>query len=135
MNEYLNFEFRAFEVIPTSCIHMFTICISSTCFIYFIFVCLWHCECVWKCSYLAWMHFLYFKNYLQQFWKAFQNAKICQKALAKAKHQFFAMQYFNFLASVFYSSEDYQELNMAKSKVLIFKIAGNWGTFANKIFG
>ena len=45
------------------------------------------------------------------------------------------MQYFNFLASVFYSSEDYQELNMAKSKVLIFKIAGNWGTFANKIFG
>ena len=29
--------------------------------------------------------------------------------------------------SVFYSSEDYQELNMAKSKVLVFKVAGNWG--------
>ena len=48
MNEYLNFRFRVFEVIPTSstCIHMFIICVSSTCFIYFIFVCLWHCECV-----------------------------------------------------------------------------------------
>ena len=31
--------------------------------------------------------------------------------------------------SVFYSFEDYQELNMAKSKVLVFKIAGNWGSF------
>ena len=31
--------------------------------------------------------------------------------------------------SVFYSSEDYRELNMAKSKVLVFKITGNWGSF------
>ena len=31
--------------------------------------------------------------------------------------------------SVFYSSEDYQELNMVKSKVLVFKIAGNWESF------
>ena len=31
--------------------------------------------------------------------------------------------------SVFYSSEDYQELNLAKSKVLVFKITGNWGSF------
>ena len=27
------------------------------------------------------------------------------------------------------TSDDYQELNMAKSKVLVFKIAGNWGGF------
>ena len=31
--------------------------------------------------------------------------------------------------SVFYASEDYQELNMVKSKVLVFKIAGNWESF------
>ena len=31
--------------------------------------------------------------------------------------------------SVFYSSEDYRELNMAKSKVLVFKIKGNWESF------
>ena len=31
--------------------------------------------------------------------------------------------------SVFYSSEDYRELNMAKSKVLVFKIKENWGSF------
>ena len=31
--------------------------------------------------------------------------------------------------SVSYSSEDYRELNMAKSKVLVFKITGNWGIF------
>ena len=31
--------------------------------------------------------------------------------------------------SVFYSSEDYQEFNMAKSKVTVFKIARNWGGF------
>ena len=31
--------------------------------------------------------------------------------------------------SVFYSSEDYRELNMAKSKVLVFKIEANWGCF------
>ena len=29
-------------------------------------------------------------------------------------------------ASVFYSSEDYQEFNMAKSKVIVLKIARNW---------
>ena len=31
--------------------------------------------------------------------------------------------------SVFNSSEDYQELNIAKSRVLVFKIAGNWRGF------
>ena len=31
--------------------------------------------------------------------------------------------------SVFYSSEDYQELNMAKSNVLVFKIEANSGCF------
>ena len=31
--------------------------------------------------------------------------------------------------SVFNSSEDYQELNIVKSRVLVFKIAGNWGGF------
>ena len=31
--------------------------------------------------------------------------------------------------SVSYSSEDYQDLNMAKSKVLVFKIEANWGSF------
>ena len=31
--------------------------------------------------------------------------------------------------SVFYSSEDYRELNIAKSKVLAFKIAGYWRGF------
>ena len=31
--------------------------------------------------------------------------------------------------SVFNSSEDYQELNIAKSRVLVFKIAGSWGGF------
>ena len=32
--------------------------------------------------------------------------------------------------SIFYYSEDYRELNMAKSKVLVFKIKGNWGSFS-----
>ena len=31
--------------------------------------------------------------------------------------------------SVFYSSENYQELNMAKSKILVFKTEANWGSF------
>ena len=35
-----------------------------------------------------------------------------------------------FFTSVFYSSEDYQEFNMAKSKLIAFiKIARNWGGF------
>ena len=38
--------------------------------------------------------------------------------------------------SVFYSSEDYRELNMAKSKLLVIKIKGNRKfSFANKILG
>ena len=45
-------EFRAFELTPTSstCIHTFIICVSSFCFILFIFVHVWYCECVIKCS-------------------------------------------------------------------------------------
>ena len=34
--------------------------------------------------------------------------------------------------SVFYPSEDYRELNMTKSKVLVFKIERNWGSFASQ---
>ena len=34
-----------------------------------------------------------------------------------------------YYCSFFYSSEDYQEFNMAKSKVLAFKIARNWQGF------
>ena len=33
----------------------------------------------------------------------------------------------------FYSGEDYQEFNMAKSKVIVSKIAENWGGFPLKI--
>ena len=40
-------------------------------------VCLCHCEYVIKCPYLTWMQLRFFKNHLQPFWNAFQNAKIC----------------------------------------------------------
>ena len=33
---------------------MFVICVSSSCFIRFESACFWYCECVIKCSYLAW---------------------------------------------------------------------------------
>ena len=57
--------------------------VSSSCFVLFVFVCLWHCECVIKCSYLAWMQCQYFKDHLQPFRSELQNAKICWEALAK----------------------------------------------------
>ena len=52
------------------------------------------------------------------------------KSLGKGKTLIYCDVIFRFYCySVFYSSEDYQQLNMAKSKVLAFKIAGNWGGF------
>ena len=52
------------------------------------------------------------------------------KSLGKGKTLISCDVIFRFSCySVFYSSEDYRELNMAKSKVLVFKIKGNWGSF------
>ena len=64
---------------------MFVICVSSSSFILLMFMYLWHCECVIKCSYLAWMQCKYFKNHLQPFWNAIQNAKICWEAFVKGE--------------------------------------------------
>ena len=52
------------------------------------------------------------------------------KSLGKGKTLISCDVIFRFSCySVFYSSEDYRELNMAKSKVLVFKIKENWGSF------
>ena len=51
----------------------------DSCFMLLVFVCICHCECVIKCSYLAWMK--PFATILQ----CIQNAKICWEALAKGK--------------------------------------------------
>ena len=52
------------------------------------------------------------------------------KSLGKGKKLISCDVIFRFYCySVYYSSEDYRQLNMAKSKVLVFKIAGNWGGF------
>ena len=40
-----------------------------------------------------------------------------------------ANRFYYLILSVFYFGEYYQEFNMTKSKVIVFKIAGNWGSF------
>ena len=60
-------------------------CVSSSCFMLLAFVCLWHCECVIKCSYPAWMKYKFFRTHLKWFWNAFHKAEICWKALTKGE--------------------------------------------------
>ena len=60
-------------------------CVSSSCFILFAFVCPWHCECVIKCPYPAWIQYKIFRTHLKWFWNAFHKAEICWKALTKSE--------------------------------------------------
>ena len=52
-----------------------------------------------------------------------------EKPWQRQNTNFFDVIFRLYCYSVFNSSEDYQELNIAKSRVLVFKIAGSWGGF------
>ena len=73
------------KYIKTKYVFICPTCISSSCFMLFTFVCPWHCECVIKCPYLAWMQHNFFRTHLKWFWNAFQKVEICWKALTKGE--------------------------------------------------
>ena len=74
------------------------------------------------------MHCKYFKNHLQPFWNAFQNAKICWEALAKGETLNYSDIAFHIYCcnDVFLIKNDQQfNINIAKSKLILLKNARN----------
>ena len=110
---------------------MFLICVSSSCFILFVScasgtvnllwsVHIWH-ECISNISKSICNHFeMHFKmlRYAEKPWQRWNTKTLVTKI--------FCFCFYNVFLCF---RKDYQELNMAKSLVIKFKIAGNWAGF------